>query len=125
MTNNPLRRLLAIVLIVSTTTLGFVQTAFGAVISTQTVMQLEDRGQAVSRIQSQLAREDVRQALVQRGVDPAHATARVSALTDAEIAQLDRELANLPAGGDAGWVLLFIVMAVLIYLFATDKLKFN
>ena len=112
-------RLLAGFLVVCLTNLGLVHSAGAAVIDTPLLVQLEDRTAAVSRIQSSLAREDVRKALVQLGVDPEQAVERVLALTDSEVAQLDQQLAKLPAGGDGGWILLVIV------LFATGKLKFN
>jgi len=118
-------RLLAGFLVVCLTNLGLVHSAGAAVIDTPLLVQLEDRTAAVSRIQSSLAREDVRKALVQLGVDPEQAVERVLALTDSEVAQLDQQLAKLPAGGDGGWILLVIVLTVLIVLFATGKLKFN
>jgi len=118
-------RLLAAFLVVCLTNLGLVHSAGAAVIGTPELVQLEDRTAAVSRIQSNLAREDVRKSMVQLGVDPKQAQERVQALTDSEVAQLDQELAKLPAGGDGGWILLVIVLTVLIVLFATGKLKFN
>lgn len=118
-------RFLTAFLVVCLTNLGLVHSAGSAVIGTPELVQLEDRTAAVSRIQSNLAREDVRKSMVQLGVDPKQAQERVQALTDSEVAQLDQELAKLPAGGDGGWILLVIVLTVLIVLFATGKLKFN
>jgi hypothetical protein len=120
-----LKRLLAILLAVCMTNLGLVQSARAATIDTQTVLQLEDGAAAVSRIESNLAREDVRQAMIGLGVDPPQAQERVLALTDAEVAQLDKQLAKLPAGGDGGLILLVIVLTVLVVLFATGKLKYH
>jgi len=125
MSSTTLKRLLAMLLAVCMTNLGLVQSARAATIGTHTVLQLEDRAAAVSRIQSNLARDEVRKAMVGLGVDPSQAQERVSALTDAEVVQLDQELARLPAGGDGGWILLVIVLTVLIVLFATGKLKLN
>jgi hypothetical protein len=118
-------RLLAAFLMVCLTNLGFVHSAGAAVIGTPALVQLEDRAAVVSRIQSSLAREDVRKAMVQLGVDPSQAQERVLALTDSEVAQLHQELAKLPAGGDGGWILLVIVLTVLVVLFATGKLRLN
>jgi len=118
-------RLLAAFLVVCLINVGFMHGAGAAVIDTPELVRLEDRTTAVSRIQSNLAREDVRKSMVQLGVDPKQAQERVQALTDSEVAQLDQELAKLPAGGDGGWILLVIVLTVLIVLFATGKLKFN
>ena len=120
-----LKRLLVIFLVVCMTNLDLVQSAAAATIGTQTVLELQDRAAAVSRIQSNLAREDVRKAMVGLGVDPLQAQQRVASLTAAEVAQLDQELAKLPAGGDGGWILLVILLTVLVVLFATGKLKLN
>lgn len=125
MCNMTFARVISSIVVVGLLNLGFMQPALGAGIDTATVMQLEDRSGALGRIDTQLARDDVRSALVALGVDPGHATARVGALTDAEIALLDRELAQLPAAGDGGWILLVIVLGVLIWMFATGKLKLS
>jgi hypothetical protein len=118
-------RLMSAMVIVAVLNLGFVQSAVAAGIDTATVAALEDRSEALTRINAQLSRADVRDALIGLGVDPAQATARVGALTDAEVALLDHELAQLPAAGDAGWILLVILLGVLVWMFATGKLKLN
>lgn len=69
-------RSLAAFLILCITQLGMVQAVHAALIDTQTVMQLEDRAGAISSVQAQLGRADVRQALIGLGVDPQHAHAR-------------------------------------------------
>jgi hypothetical protein len=125
MMHSLLGRFLAIFVALSMAHFGLAQTAGAAVIGTDAVVQLADRAQAISRIEAQLARDGVRQALIGLGVEPSEAKARVSALNDAEIAQLDRELANLPAGGDGGWTLAFIILAILVVLFAMGKLQYR
>jgi hypothetical protein len=125
MRNLTFARFVSSIAIAGLLNLGFMQTAVAAGIDTATVVQLEDRSGALGRIDAQLARDDVRAALVTLGVDPAQAAARVGALTDAEVAMLDQELAQLPAAGDAGWILLVIVLGILIYLFATGKLRMS
>jgi hypothetical protein len=124
MMHSLLRRFVVILVAVSIVNFGSVDGVRAAVIGTDAVVQLADRAQAISRIEAQLARDDVRQAMIRLGVEPSDAKARVSALSDAEIAKLDRELAKLPAGGDA-WLLLVVVLAVLIVLFATGKLQYR
>ena len=74
------------------------------------------------RVQAFLAREDVTQQLARLGVDAAAAQARVDALTDAEIAQLDQQIEQLPAGGSSViGALVFIFVLLLI----TDILGFT
>ncbi len=125
MTTRPLIRMLSAILVASMLNLGMFQTAGAAAIDTETAVQIEDRGAIAARIDSRLAREDVRQAMQGLGVDPDQARARVAALTDAEILQLDGKLAQLPAAGDGGWILLVIVLGVLIWLFASGKLSYR
>jgi DNA-binding transcriptional MerR regulator len=111
--------------VVCLTNFGLMQSAGAAAIDTQTILQLQDREVAVSRIQTLLAREDVRRALIEMGVDPVQAQQRVATLTDAEVAQLDQEMARLPAAGDGGWILLVILLTVVIVLLATGKIRYN
>lgn len=118
-------RFLAAFLIVCLGHLGLLQVAHAAVIDTHAAVQLQDRAAAISDVQAKLGRADVRQALVELGVDPDQAQQRVAALTDAEIAALQGKLDQLPAAGDAGWVILVVVLAVLIYMFATGKLQYK
>lgn len=125
MTTRPLIRMLSAILVASMLNLGMFQTAGAAAIDTETAIQVEDRGAIAARIDSRLARDDVRQTMQGLGVDPDQARARVAALTDEEILQLDGKLAQLPAAGDGGWFLLVIVLGVLIWLFASGKLSYR
>jgi len=125
MRNTMFVRLMSSMVIVALLNLGFVQSAIAAGIDTATVARLEDRTEALARIDAQLSRADVRDALIGLGVDPAQAMIRVGALTDAEVTLLDRELAQLPAAGDAGWILLVVLLGLLVWMFATGKLKLN
>jgi hypothetical protein len=68
----------------------------------------------------------VQQQLVELGVNPDAAKARVAAMTDAEIAQLNQSLADMPAGGSVLGVLLiiFLVFVITDVLGATDIFPF-
>ncbi|MEJ8569156.1 PA2779 family protein [Elongatibacter sediminis] len=86
--------------------------ASAAVVSTQDVLSVENREARIASIQSSLAREDVRAALIRHGVQPGHAQARVASLTDEELAELEGQIESLPAGGGA----LALVGAVFVVL---------
>ena len=120
-----MKRFLSAFLILCLSHLGMGQAVPAAVIDTQSAVQLQDRAAAISDVQAKLDRADVRQALVGLGVDPAQAQERVAALTDSEIATLQQKLDQLPAAGDGGWILLVIVLAVIIWLFASGKLVYK
>jgi hypothetical protein len=67
-----------------------------------------------SRLMLSLEREQVRQQLKQLGVDAETAKLRVAQMTDQEIATLNQRLGDLPAGGDALGVVLFIFVLFVI-----------
>jgi hypothetical protein len=94
---------------------GFPLQAYAGVIGTDQAIAAGQHAQRIERLQEMLAREDVRQELVSRGVDPADASERVAALTEEELASLAGQIDKLPAGGDAVAVLgvVFLVLLVL------------
>jgi hypothetical protein len=73
-------------------------------------------GEQVSEL---LARQEVRAALVERGVDPAEVRARVGALTDEEARLVAAQIDRLPAGGSS---VIGVLFAVFIILLITDIL---
>lgn len=78
------------------------------------------------RLATMLERSDVQQQLISFGVDPDAAKARVASMTDSEVAQLNQNIGELPAGGDvlAIVVLIFIVFVITDVLGATDIFPF-
>jgi hypothetical protein len=66
------------------------------------------------RVNDLLARQDVRDALAARGVDPAEVQARVRALTDDEARMLAQRIDEMPAGGNVIGVLFAIFVILLI-----------
>lgn len=91
--------------------------------------------QIINEVQSELNRSEIlqildreaaRQQLLALGVSPEEVKQRVAQMTDAEVAQLNRHLAELPAGGDVLGVILvlFIVFIITDMLGATDIFPF-
>lgn len=99
-----------------------VQHAGAALIGTQTALDVEQRAAQEARVEAFLARQEVREQLMALGVQPADAQARVAALTDAELAHLEQNLADLPAGGGAleAVAVVFLVLLLLELLGAID-----
>ena len=95
---------------------AFTGTASAAVISTQDALSAEVRDARETQVRATLARDDVRQAMEQLGVNPADADARVASLSDAELMQLQGQLDRLPAGGDGALVVIGVVFVVLLIL---------
>ena len=92
-------------------------------------------GQIVNEVQAELTRSEIlhmldreaaQQQLTALGVSPDMVKERVAQMTDAEVAQLNQHLADLPAGGDIWGVLLllFIVFIITDMLGATNIFPF-
>jgi len=111
-----IQRTLALLIIVSLVTLPVAQTAQAAIITTDTAIDITDRNQQIDRINKALARESVQSVLIELGVNPADASARVQSLTAEELQTLDESLAELPAGGVGIVEVVGIVAIVLIVL---------
>lgn len=109
----------------STVTLAMPAVQATAVVSTDAAIA-QSRAAASSdereRVQAFLSRGDVAQQLARLGVDAASAQARVDALTDAEVAQLDRQIEQLPAGGSS---VLGALVFIFVLLLITDILGFT
>jgi hypothetical protein len=110
-----LRKMVAMLLVLSMSLLGVPAASLAAPIGTDTLVQLEQRGELLSRIQTQLARDDVRAQFLQRGVSPTEVDARVAALSTEELQMLSMQLDELPAGGSLLAVIgvVFVVLLVL------------
>jgi hypothetical protein len=95
--------------------MGFAQAAHAGVIGTNAVVGAGERAMQVERIQDLIASDQVRARLVALGVDPAWASERVAAMTDAELARLSGQMDQMPAG--AGLIevvgIVFIVLLIL------------
>lgn len=96
--------------------LPLVQPASAAVISTQDAINLAERQGRIDHITSVLAGDSVQNMMVRFGVDPTDASARVAALTDAELLMLEQQLGDLPAGGAGVVEVVGIVAIVLVIL---------
>jgi len=100
-------------------TLGCLPAANAAVIDTphfnQSVSQGMNRAATIERINGVLAQDSVRKQMIALGVDPLDAQARVAAMTDSELQTLDRQIGDLPAGGDVLAVIgvVFVVLLIL------------
>jgi len=92
-----------------------VNPATASVISTQQALSAEMRADTEADVRASLARDDVRDAMRQLGVDPADADTRIAALSDAELLRMQGELDQLPAGGSALAVIgvVFVVLLIL------------
>jgi len=104
---------------------GPFQSAFAAMVATETVLESSQGQEARTRIKQVLAREDVRQGLIEQGIDPLEANARIDSLSDAEALAVADKLDQLPAGSGAIEVVLIVALIVFLTLLVTDIMGYT
>ena len=96
-----------------------------AMISTPDVIQSQQSAYDREQLSSMLERDDVQQQLLSMGVAPETVQERVNSMTDFEIAQLNEQINDMPAGGILGAiVLIFVVFVITDAIGATDIFPF-
>ncbi|MEW6691955.1 MAG: DUF6627 family protein [Pseudomonadota bacterium] len=100
--------------------------AYAAMVDSPAVLQQAQQTMDRAGLAALLDRQDMQDQLVAMGVDPAAAKARVAAMTDEEVRQLNQGIQEMPAGGDVlGFVLaVFIILVITDMLGATDVFGF-
>lgn len=127
MKSKTMKSIIAVMLSLTTSLAGLISvSAQAGVVSTEAAITEQrvtyDRGQLLEL----LNREGVRQQLTDLGVEPVQVEERIASLTPEELAQLNTQLQDLPAGeGALGLVvLIFVVFIVTDMLCATDIFPF-
>lgn len=96
-----------------------------AMVSTPDVLQSQQSEYDRQQLVELLDREDVQKQLLDYGVAPEQVQERVNNMTDAEVAQLNDQIADMPAGGILGAILLiFVVFVITDVIGATDIFSF-
>lgn len=105
-------------LLLATSLLGAsIAPAQAAMVGTAQVIAAEQGALNRAQLASMLEREDLQTQLAAMGVDVQQAKARVASLTDAEVARLNQQIGQLPAGADS---VLGFVLAIIVILMITD-----
>ena len=94
-------------------------------ISSDSVMQTQSAQYNKQQLLAMVSREDVQNKLMSLGVDSNDAVARINGMTESEIAKLNQELNQAPAGGVVGAVLTVLaIIAILDLVGVTDVYPF-
>ncbi|MCP5299837.1 MAG: PA2779 family protein [Chromatiaceae bacterium] len=122
---NVFKKTVAMLLIFTTSLLGLPAVGVAAPIGTDKLVELDQRGELMTRVQSELARDDVRAQFLQQGISPSEVDARVAALSTEELQMLSTQLDELPAGGGLLGVIgvVFVVLLILELVGVTDVFK--
>lgn len=115
MLKNYLRKTGVFVLIFNLVIAGLPQISLAGLVGTGTAIEMQENQSRNATVDAFLARDDVREHMIQLGVSPADAQARVAQLTDSELLELQNRIEDLPAGGSI-LALIGAVFVVLIIL---------
>jgi len=85
-----------------------------AMISTEMAIVEMDRAQTEQKIADFLTREDVRAALVEKGVAPDEVSSRLASLSETELRALSSQVEQARAGGDILVTILLIVLIIFL-----------
>ena len=120
-----IQKYISIFLSVTLMSLSFTSTQ-AAMVSNDLIINHAQHGSAKAELLHTINRSDVKQQLLNMGVTPADIESRINLMTHEEIAQLNQQIDELPAGGDVLGVLLiiFIIFVITDVIGATDIFPF-
>ena len=101
------------------------QSAFAAMIGTETVIDMVRGQEARDYLNQIVTRQDVKAVFMSYGLDPLEAKARLDTLSDTEIVRLYDQIEQLPAGGSGLGTAFIAIGVVIIILFITDLLGYT
>ena len=78
---------------------------YAGMVGTNEVAAAAQAAGARDKVRDFIGRSEVRNQLQVLGISPTAAQARVSAMTDAEVASIAGQIDSLPAGGSSGWAI--------------------
>ena len=120
-----IRKYISVLLSVTLMSMSFTS-AQAAMISNDMVINHVQHSNAKAELLQTINRSDVKQQLLNMGVNPENIESRINLMTHEEIAQLNQQIDELPAGGDVLGVILiiFIVFVITDVIGATDIFPF-
>lgn len=111
--SNFLKRMVTILVTVSFLS-GYSLPAWSGIASTEQMLHEQFHALDRDSLVSMLDRQEVRQQLIEHGVDPAHAKQRIEALDDQQIRELRAGIEQLPAGGSVVGILIAVLLVLVI-----------
>lgn len=111
----PARVYLAVVLLLLS---SWHQSASAAMIGTEKLLQTGRRQDTCDYLHQVMARQEIRNALIDQGIDPREAQLRIESLTDEEITLIAQKINDLSAGSGV-FMFSLIIIAVIVAAFIT------
>ncbi|HED18310.1 MAG TPA: hypothetical protein ENI74_02265 [Gammaproteobacteria bacterium] len=88
--------------------------AWSGIVTTDQLIQKQFETLDRTSLLAMLDRDDMRQQLVERGVDPDYAKQRVAALSDAQVKALRDNIDSMPAGSGVVGILIAVLLVLVI-----------
>ena len=88
--------------------------AWSGIVSTEQLLQQQFEALDKAALMDMLERDEVRQQLIERGVDPVDAQQRIAALSDEQISELKTKIDELPAGSGVVGILVAVILVLVI-----------
>lgn len=102
-----------------------VHTSQAQMVDTSTVIAEQEAAMNRARVADFLAREDVKQIMIEHGVDTAEAQIKLAGLSSEELAKIADSMDQLPAGGDGLGTVVGAAVLIFVVLLITDILGFT
>ena len=88
--------------------------SYAGMIGTQTVIETRKAADPRARVEEFVSQDSVQTQLIALGADPADVQARIAALTEEELRELNQNIDTMPAGGILALIgLVFVVLIIL------------
>lgn len=91
---------------------AFPFSTYAGMLGTDQVIAAAQSQGARDKLRDLISRSDVRSQLQSFGISPTAAQARVSAMTDTEVASVVGKIESLPAGGTSGWAIVGVLLII-------------
>ena len=88
--------------------------AYSGVVTTEQLLQQQVEAMDKATLIAMLERDEVRQQLIERGVDPVDAKLRIAALSDEQIGEIKKQIDELPAGSGVVGILVAVILVLVI-----------
>lgn len=92
--------------------------AAGGLITTQEAFSDYTRTSGEANVTNFIARADVKDKLIELGIDPVDAQKRVAGLSNKDVKNLNDEIQKATIAGDIGGILIVVLLVILIIYFA-------
>ena len=101
------------------------QPLLAAMVPTEATIYKINAQDARDHLKTLISRNDIKNALISQGIDPAEAKARVDSLSDSEVIEVADKIEQLPAGGGAFGAVIAASVIVFLVLLITDILGYT